>query len=101
MPVISRYVAKFDFYGYQVTPEMKKHCYLCRDEHIPAKPVFPAIDAHNHSWGNWNAEQIANVTDTVGVVSYCDVTAISPYAALALKNALLEIFDKKFNLMVI
>ncbi|MFH1616015.1 MAG: amidohydrolase family protein [Planctomycetota bacterium] len=54
---------------------MAKNCYLFRDEHIPSKAAFPAIDAHNHLWGNWNTSRIAAVMDTVGLISYCDVTA--------------------------
>ncbi len=41
----------------------------------PQKAAFPAIDAHNHLWGNWNADEIVRVLDDVGVASYCDLTA--------------------------
>lgn len=54
---------------------MKRNCSLFRDEHIPEKAMFPAIDAHNHLWGNFNTAQIAKVMDTVGVACFCDVTA--------------------------
>ena len=54
---------------------MKKNCYLSRQEHIPEKAALPVIDAHNHLWGNFNASQIVNVMDTVGVACFCDVTA--------------------------
>ena len=37
--------------------------------------MFPAIDAHNHLWGNFNTVHIAKVMDTVGVACFCDVTA--------------------------
>ena len=54
---------------------MKRNCFLFRDEHILEKAMFPAIDAHNHLWGNFNTEQIAKVMDTVGVACFCNVTA--------------------------
>ena len=54
---------------------MKRNCFLFRDEHIPKKAMFPAIDAHNHLWGQHNADQIAGVMDTVGVACLCDATA--------------------------
>ncbi len=54
---------------------MKRNCYLYRKEYIPEKAMFPAIDAHNHLWGNFNAAKIIEVADTVGVVSFCDVSA--------------------------
>ena len=54
---------------------MKKDCYLFREEHIPQQAAFPAIDAHNHLWGSWNAEKIVKVNDAVGIISYCDVSA--------------------------
>ena len=49
--------------------------YLVREEHIPERPMFPAIDAHNHLWGDWNVKPILDVMDDVGVVRYCDLTA--------------------------
>jgi len=54
---------------------MTTRCYLVRDEHIPERAAFPAIDAHNHLWGDWNVENLLGVMDAVGVVSYCDLTA--------------------------
>ena len=44
-------------------------------ERIPLRPAFPVIDAHNHLWGNWDVGRIVEITDQVGVVSYCDLTA--------------------------
>ena len=44
------------------------------------KPVrrakFPAIDAHNHLWGDWSRHpEIEAVMDSAGVILYCDLTA--------------------------
>jgi len=44
-------------------------------ESIPLRAAFPVIDAHNHLWGNWVVGRIVEITDQVGVVSYCDLTA--------------------------
>ena len=54
---------------------MGQSCYLFRDEHIPPRAAFPCVDAHNHTWGRWQAEKIVRVMEQVGVVSYCDLTA--------------------------
>jgi predicted TIM-barrel fold metal-dependent hydrolase len=35
---------------------------------------YPAIDAHNHLWGNWQVDRVIKTLDEVGVVSYCDLT---------------------------
>jgi len=53
-----------------------RRCLLQHEEHVPWKPAFPVIDAHNHLWGKWsNADQILRVMDQAGVVAYCDLTA--------------------------
>ncbi len=55
---------------------MKKKCYLFRKEHIPQKAMFPAVDAHNHLWGDYeNLGRIVDVMDKTGIVSYCDLTS--------------------------
>jgi predicted TIM-barrel fold metal-dependent hydrolase len=54
---------------------MAKKRYLFTPEHIPEKPRFPVIDAHNHLWGNWQIDKVVKTMDEVGVVSFCDVTA--------------------------
>jgi len=54
---------------------MSEHCYLFRRENIPAKAAFPAVDAHNHLWGEGDPGEIVSVLDSVGVVSLCDLTA--------------------------
>lgn len=38
------------------------------------KAAFPAIDAHNHLWGNWQVEKVVKTLDETGVISYCDLT---------------------------
>jgi predicted TIM-barrel fold metal-dependent hydrolase len=49
--------------------------YLKTPENIPAKAMFPAIDAHNHLWGDLSRlENIVGVMEQAGVVSYCDLT---------------------------
>ena len=54
---------------------MKKNGSLSCQKNIPKKAAFPAIDAHNHLWGNINAAKLVEVVDSVGVVSFCDVSA--------------------------
>ncbi|MCK4850530.1 MAG: amidohydrolase family protein [Phycisphaerae bacterium] len=53
---------------------MKNDCYLFRDEHVPKKAALPAIDAHNHMWTGQQAGAMVELMDSVGVVSYCDLT---------------------------
>jgi predicted TIM-barrel fold metal-dependent hydrolase len=53
---------------------MAKKNYLVNDQTIIDKPAFPAIDAHNHLWGNWQVDRVIKTMDEVGVVSYCDLT---------------------------
>lgn len=51
-------------------------CYLVREEHVPARAAFPAIDAHNHLWSGWDKVDAVTATmDAVGVAAYCDLTA--------------------------
>lgn len=38
------------------------------------KAAFPAIDAHNHLWGNWQVERVISTMNEVGVACYCDLT---------------------------
>lgn len=53
---------------------MSRKTFLVREEHIPEKAAFPAIDAHNHLWGNHDAGGIVETLDRVGVDTFCDVT---------------------------
>ncbi len=53
---------------------MAKQNYLVRDQTEIGKAAFPAIDAHNHLWGNWQVKRVIETMDQVGVVSYCDLT---------------------------
>ncbi|MBN2578536.1 MAG: amidohydrolase family protein [Pirellulales bacterium] len=48
---------------------------LVTASHVPLKAAFPAIDAHNHLWGQGKVERIVEVLDAVGVTAFCDVTA--------------------------
>ncbi|MBN2356140.1 amidohydrolase family protein [candidate division KSB1 bacterium] len=49
--------------------------YLQTENHIPLKPAYKVIDAHNHLWGQGKPERIVQTMDNVGVVSLCDMTA--------------------------
>jgi predicted TIM-barrel fold metal-dependent hydrolase len=53
---------------------MAKKMYLVTNPTIINKAAFPAIDAHNHLWGNWQVERVIKTMDEVGVISYCDLT---------------------------
>jgi len=57
-----------------------KSSYLVREEHIPDRASFPVIDAHNHLWGKLGADQLVEIMDAVGVVSYCDLTPRERFA---------------------
>ena len=48
---------------------------LINNQHKIDKAAFPVIDAHNHLWGNSRVEKLVDVMDSVGVISYCDLTA--------------------------
>lgn len=55
---------------------MAQQCYLIRDEHIPERPRFVAVDAHNHLWGNWaSVADVVATMDACGIAAYCDLTA--------------------------
>jgi len=53
---------------------MVKKNYLIKDDTLICKPAFPAIDAHNHLWGNWQVDRVLRTMEEVGVISYCDLT---------------------------
>lgn len=53
---------------------MPKKNYLIKKDTVIRKAAFPAIDAHNHLWGNWQVDRVIETMDEVGVVSYCDLT---------------------------
>ena len=46
---------------------MAKKNYLVNGQTIIDKAAFPAIDAHNHLWGNWQVERVIKTMDEVGV----------------------------------
>ena len=48
--------------------------YLIKVDTPIVKSAFPAIDAHNHLWGNWQVERVLSTMQEVGVISYCDLT---------------------------
>jgi predicted TIM-barrel fold metal-dependent hydrolase len=54
---------------------------LQRPAHIPERAKFPVIDAHNHLFGNYSADEMAAVMDQAGVRTFVNVTgnAILPY----------------------
>jgi predicted TIM-barrel fold metal-dependent hydrolase len=53
---------------------MARKMYLVNKPTEIVKAAFPAIDAHNHLWGNWQVDRVIKTMDEVGVVSYCDLT---------------------------
>jgi len=53
---------------------MIRKIYLFKDDNIPEKAAFPVIDAHNHLWGNDQADKVIQTMNAVGVMSLCDVT---------------------------
>jgi predicted TIM-barrel fold metal-dependent hydrolase len=53
---------------------MAKKIYLVTRPTLIKKAAFPAIDAHNHLFGNWQIERVIKTMDEVGVISYCDLT---------------------------
>jgi hypothetical protein len=53
---------------------MARKNYLVHHQTEILRPAYPAIDAHNHLWGNWQVERVIETLDEVGVVSYCDLT---------------------------
>jgi predicted TIM-barrel fold metal-dependent hydrolase len=53
---------------------MAKNMYLVTNRTDIKKSAFPAIDAHNHLWGNWQVDRVIETLDEVGVTSYCDLT---------------------------
>ncbi|MBT3271804.1 MAG: amidohydrolase [Spirochaetales bacterium] len=56
---------------------MRRKSYIFAKDNTPLKPRYPAIDAHNHLWGDPDIEKIVKTMDEVGIVSYCDLTANS------------------------
>lgn len=50
--------------------------YLHKHDNTPATAAFPAIDAHNHLWGDWTKlGNILKIMDETGIASYCDLTS--------------------------
>lgn len=53
---------------------MPPKVYLITNRTAITKAAFPAIDAHNHLWGNWQVVKVLETMDEVGVSAYCDLT---------------------------
>jgi predicted TIM-barrel fold metal-dependent hydrolase len=53
---------------------MPKKNYLIKNDTPVMKAAFPAIDAHNHLWGNRQLDRVLETMEEVGVASYCDLT---------------------------
>jgi predicted TIM-barrel fold metal-dependent hydrolase len=53
---------------------MAKKNWLVNEQTDIRKAAYPAIDAHNHLWGNWQVGRVIETLDEVGVISYCDLT---------------------------
>ena len=54
---------------------MEKKSYLKRELTPVKKAAFPAIDAHNHLWGNWQVDKVVQTMDETGIICYCDLTS--------------------------
>jgi len=67
---------------------MARNIYLVTRRTPIGKAKFPVIDAHNHLWGNWQADKVVNTMDESGIVSFCDVTG----------NALIEFADGGYRI---
>jgi predicted TIM-barrel fold metal-dependent hydrolase len=52
-----------------------KRTYLIKEDKIPQKAAFPAIDAHNHLWGDWQVEKVVRTMDETGIAGYIDLTS--------------------------
>ena len=51
-------------------------CRLVKTDHIPERARFPAVDAHNHLWSDWDRlGEIARAMDEAGVACSSDLTA--------------------------
>jgi predicted TIM-barrel fold metal-dependent hydrolase len=53
---------------------MAKKNWLVNEQTDIRRAAYPAIDAHNHLWGNWQVGRVVETLDEVGVISYCDLT---------------------------
>jgi predicted TIM-barrel fold metal-dependent hydrolase len=53
---------------------MARKIYLVTKRTAIDKPAFPAIDAHNHLWGNWQVGKVLETMEETGIISYCDLT---------------------------
>jgi predicted TIM-barrel fold metal-dependent hydrolase len=67
---------------------MAKKNYLVKKDTYISKPAFPAIDAHNHLWGNWQIDKVIQAMDETGIISYCDLTG----------NVLIEFSDGGYTI---
>ena len=54
--------------------DYKPRCLLNLQPHIPEKPKFPVIDAHNHLFGELPPEKLIEVMDAAGVKRWLNVT---------------------------
>jgi predicted TIM-barrel fold metal-dependent hydrolase len=54
--------------------DFRPKCLLNVAAHVPEKPRFPVIDAHNHLFGDLPAEQLIGVMDAAGVRLWLNVT---------------------------
>lgn len=54
--------------------DFRPKCLLNLKPHIPEKPRFPVIDAHNHLFGDLSAEQLVAAMDAAGVRLWLNVT---------------------------
>jgi hypothetical protein len=67
--------------GGRIQMDFHPEPFLKRQTTIPDRARFPVIDAHNHLFGEFSAEELIAVMDQVGVRTFVNVTgnAILPY----------------------
>ncbi len=58
-----------------MSDKIMRSTYLIKEDHIPQKPAFPAIDAHNHLWGNRQVDNVISTMDEAGIKGFCDLTS--------------------------
>lgn len=75
--------------------DFKPKCLLNIPAHIPEKPRFPVIDAHNHLFGDLPAEQLVKIMDEAGVHLWLNVTG---NVTLPLENNTYTIARRPFDI---
>ena len=74
--------------------DFRPRALLNLSSHVPQKPRFPVIDAHNHMFGDLPAEKLIEVMDAVGVRVWLNVTG---NVTLPLENNTYTIARRDFD----